>query len=1187
MARQPEVKVKFSVFNQEYKKGMEEINDSNKKMKNEMKLTEAQMKLSSTETEKLEQKVKRLGSEKENVAKKIELTEKQLEKAKEVYGENSAEAEKLADDLVKLQTSEQRLENAITETNQEIEAQQAALNDTSAPEKYRKSLEEVGKATEEFGGKVEDVGRGITDFGKSYSTKVTAPILAGGAAFFKASMDFESAFANFRKVTDATEEEFAMFNQAFRDLAMVIPVSTEEIANTAAAASQLGIEKKSVLGFTESMLAMGVASDMTSESAAFTFARLANITGMAQTDFDRLSSTVVDLGNNFAATESEIANMALRIAGAGTQINMSEADILGFSTALSSVGIRAEMGGSAISKLMIEMAASVDTGGASLKDFSRIAGMSTKDFKKAFEEDAATAIFTFLGGLAKLSEEGESAFAIIDELGMSEIRLRDTILRSSSANEMATKALKTANSAWKENTALQDEAAERYGTTESQLIMMWNRIKDVAITLGNALIPAVMSVTDVIEPLAVSIEDAANAFSEMDEEQQRSIIKMVALVAAVGPAAIVVGTLTTALGTGIRMLGRMTTAIGTAKGSGLIARLAFLTPIAGPVALAIAGITGIGLAVHHLTKDMNKSKEVNLEYAYSLQEMADDIEATVQSYEELRKKSSLTSEEIGKLLDIQYEMQNESDPEKLESLAKAYAEIQKESGLSKEELEKLLETNNKVIEQTPQVEMTFSDRGRAIVESTGAVYEHISAIKELALLELRDQRNTALENEKQLREDIVNLTRASAELSKEIELAQQISSEYVGKEAEQQEKVKDRLQEIMMLKNAGVESAEELERLNREESVLIGMKEEGLKNHLAYLLEQKVETHDQIELKKEELAVIDEIDNAISGIYLEQLNVNEVGEKGIKIAKDKLKELIKERDLLIEHMSKNEDVGGVMNDQLNTLNQQINEHNHILGLIERETSLTAQVLTNEQKKERQVRHVNDVLTTQNQHMERIFERQEDTNSSIKKGEENAKKMNGELGKSVDKKVKVDDEGTAAAISAEARRAETKRVTLNAAWSNVQSGLRLALSAVRPYATGTNFHPGGPAILGDGNGPELVREGRNWSIADLGVYNLKRGAQVFTHEQTVKIMNGMKNLPAYAGGVGGGSAFSNQMNQMSINFATSLPQSELSDLYIEPSDFVVDGRVLGEVTWKVTKQKIDRSNARAKKLPRGR
>ena len=53
----------------------------------------------------------------------------------------------------------------------------------------------------------------------------------------------------------------------------------------------------------------------------------------------------------------QIMEMSLRLAAAGHQVGLSEAQILGFAAALSSVGIEAEMGGSAFSKALVQMEA--------------------------------------------------------------------------------------------------------------------------------------------------------------------------------------------------------------------------------------------------------------------------------------------------------------------------------------------------------------------------------------------------------------------------------------------------------------------------------------------------------------------------------------------------------------------------------------------------------------------------------------------------------------------------------------------------------------------------------------------------------------------------------------------------------------------------------------------------------------
>ena len=361
--------------------------------------------------------------------------------------------------------------------------EQAIANNTKITNGQR--LIDRGKETTDSANRMLNFSRGWTVAG--------AAIGASLVGVTKAAVDYEAALAGVKKTTDPTAIQFAAFEQGFRNLANTIPVSAKELANMGAMAGQLGIHNESLLTFVETMAKLQTATNIIGEEGAAELAKFMNIMGTSQDRVSNLGSSLVDLGNNFATTEKDILDMALNLAGAGKQIGLSEGSVFGLATALSSVGIEAEKGGSAFSKIMIQMATAVDemdtSAGSKLREFAGVSHMTAEEFANVFQSNPAAAIAAFVEGLGRASEEGSTAIGILQEMNIKEVRLRDTLLRAGGAHKLFNDAVNRGNQAFRENTALQREFQTFSETTASKLALAKNRLTDVAIEAGNKLLP--------------------------------------------------------------------------------------------------------------------------------------------------------------------------------------------------------------------------------------------------------------------------------------------------------------------------------------------------------------------------------------------------------------------------------------------------------------------------------------------------------------------------------------------------------------------------------------------------------------------------------------------------------------------------------------------------------------------------
>lgn len=443
----------------------------------------------------------------------VEATRKRLEMLRQQYDNIQREMEETGNESADMKNKLLAKQLQIDKTSASLEKQTAKLNELSgALEEAGVNTDDLSHSSEQLAGKIdtlkkkqgEAADKAMTfgdKAGQAFNQVHEAIVAAGIAVALKeiyeyfascaqASMDFESAITGVAKTTDLTDEELASMSDSIKALSTEIPATTEEIAAVTEAAGQLGIQKDALLDFTEIMTMLGTATNMTADEAATSLARFANITGMATDNYGRLGSVIVDLGNNFATTESEIVAMGTRLASAGKLAGLTEPEIMALAAAMSSVGIEAEAGGTAMTQTLNAIEKAVAKGGDDLAEFARIAGMSSEEFSSAWKNDAMSALTSFIGGLGKLDEQGESTVLVLEDLGLTGIRQSNMLKALGLAADQMTGAVNTANTAWQQNTALTNEANKRYATAQSRLTMMQNAYNNLKVAIGDAYTPA-------------------------------------------------------------------------------------------------------------------------------------------------------------------------------------------------------------------------------------------------------------------------------------------------------------------------------------------------------------------------------------------------------------------------------------------------------------------------------------------------------------------------------------------------------------------------------------------------------------------------------------------------------------------------------------------------------------------------
>jgi TP901 family phage tail tape measure protein len=376
------------------------------------------------------------------------------------------------------------------------EAGENATKATSGLDRLAESAETNRDAWDKAGG-------ALTAYGIS-----TVAVLGATA---KAAMDWQSAWAGVTKTVDGSPQQMAELEDGLRGLAKTLPITHTEIAGVAEAAGQLGVARKDVLGFTKTMIDLGVSTNLTAEEAATDIAQISNVMGTMSREgaqgVARFGSALVALGNDGASTEKDILSMAQRIAGAGATIGATEVEVLALSNTLASMGIRAELGGGVTTRVLLKMFTAVKEGGSTLDSFAQTAGVSAAEFSKAFGESPVKALDMVSQGLNRVNEDGGNVVAVMKDLGIKGTEETQVMLSLANSGTLLADSLELGSKAWEENTALIEEATKRYDTADSRVRIAWNNIKDAAINAGAVLLPVISTMADGVASLASMFGD--------------------------------------------------------------------------------------------------------------------------------------------------------------------------------------------------------------------------------------------------------------------------------------------------------------------------------------------------------------------------------------------------------------------------------------------------------------------------------------------------------------------------------------------------------------------------------------------------------------------------------------------------------------------------------------------------------
>ena len=317
----------------------------------------------------------------------------------------------------------------------------------------------------------------------------TGLVMAGRKAV-NAFAEMDAEMANVRKFTGLADDEVKELNEDFKK--MDTRTSREDLNKLAEEAGRLGkSSREDVLGFVKAADQINVALDELGEGATLTLSKLTNIFGDearlgTEKSLLAVGSVINDLSQNCTASAGYLAEFGKRMAGVGAQAGMTIPQIMAFAAVLDSQGQACEMSATALSQLIMNL----------FKEPSKIAkatGMDLDELNKALKRSTNEGLLMLLQQLKKLGNMDVLA-PVFKNMGENGARASQVLATLAGNVEMVKWQQEQATQSFEDATSVTNEFNVQNSTVEAELDKARKRVTELAIELGEKLMPVMKHV---------------------------------------------------------------------------------------------------------------------------------------------------------------------------------------------------------------------------------------------------------------------------------------------------------------------------------------------------------------------------------------------------------------------------------------------------------------------------------------------------------------------------------------------------------------------------------------------------------------------------------------------------------------------------------------------------------------------